>query len=137
MSQQYSVEFTVGVLEKLAGIRKPSASKQLHGQQKPPTKPHGHLLNPEAAALARSDAQLGRALQSKRQVGDSLLKQEEEELVKIRAMGEKMASRFAQATRRTPCEEQRLAVLGCYQANSDPLLCSSTVKAYSECSRKL
>ena len=133
MSQQYSVEFTVGVLEKLAGMRKP-APKQ---PKKAPNKPHGHLLNPEAAALARSDAQLNRALQSSRQVGDLLLKQEEEELVKIRSMSEKMSTRFTQSTKRAPCEEQRLAVLGCYQSNADPLRCSGAVKAYSECSKKL
>jgi hypothetical protein len=134
MSQQYSVEFTVGVLEKLAGMRKPPASKQTKA---PSSRPHGNLLNPEAAALARSDAQLNRALQSSRQVGDLLLKQEEEELLKIRAMSDKMAARFASSIKHAPCEEQRLAVLGCYEADSDPLRCSSFVKAYSACTQKL
>ena len=134
MSQQYSVEFTVGVLEKLAGMRKAPAKQK---GPSPSSRPHGHLNNAEAAALARSDAQLNRALQSSRQVGDLLLKQEEEELAKIRAMSETMAARFSLLTRHAPCEEQRLAVLGCYQANSDPLQCSSYVKAYSGCTQKL
>lgn len=117
-SPNYTVTFTVGLIEKLAGIKKaPAAPSKAKQQLGPPSQcvPCAHArharpctpraptcpaapprltaarcppparaaINPELLALKRQNAHLATALESSRQVGNLLLKNEEQELAKI------------------------------------------------------
>ncbi|GAX83420.1 hypothetical protein CEUSTIGMA_g10845.t1 [Chlamydomonas eustigma] len=129
-SQQYSVEFTVGVLEKLAGIK--VASKNPIPKQSQPQV--GHHVNSEAAALAKLDPLLLRALQASNKVGDLLLKQEETESQKIKELSQELLLKHSYAVSPVPCEVQRAAVVDCYKVNKEnPLKCAAMVQSYADC----
>lgn len=131
--QQYSVEITVGVLEKIAGLKKPSAKKPApHLPQQQQLFNAG--VSPEVVTLAKADAQLSKALQSSRRVGNLLLKQETQEVEKVKQLSEELLRKHSFPVKPVPCDAERAAAVSCYKENpEDTLKCAAQVQAYSAC----
>ena len=85
------------------------------------------------SALPGIDSALGKSLR----VGELLLKNESEELAKVREWAsETHAKTYAIKPRAVPCGAERDACTGCYEAHaSDPLKCAGEVAAYEKCAR--
>ncbi|KAG1659801.1 hypothetical protein FOA52_002137 [Chlamydomonas sp. UWO 241] len=130
--QQYSVEISVGVIEKLAGLKKPPQKQSLGAG--PSSSPFSYG-NPEVATLSKTDAALSKALAVSRRVGSLLLKAEEAEVATVKRYSEDLLSKHSFPVKDEPCGSQRDAAVGCYEANpGDTLKCSAQVKAYEACS---
>lgn len=84
------------------------------------------------------DREVQRALGESAQVGGLLLKREGEELAKAQAQARRLIrSAYELPERRTFCEAEREACIDCYRLNKrDPLKCSTTVAAFSECATR-
>jgi hypothetical protein len=84
-----------------------------------------------ASAFLGLDSALGRSLR----VGELLLKNEAEELARVREWASEMhASAHAFKPREVPCGAERDACKGCYETNAaDPLKCAGEVAAYEKC----
>uniref|UniRef100_A0A6T5TMH5 Uncharacterized protein n=1 Tax=Chlamydomonas chlamydogama TaxID=225041 RepID=A0A6T5TMH5_9CHLO len=131
--QSYSVEFTTGVIEKLAGVKKQEKSKPKSAVTMP-IAPRG-LITPEAVSLSQTDAHLAKALHSSTRVGSFLLKHEEEETKKIHGLAQELLDKYKFPQRPVPCQKERQDAVSCYEANTkDPLKCAAAVDAFSKCS---
>lgn len=77
------------------------------------------------------DSALGRSLR----VGELLLKNEAEELARVREWASEIqAGTYAIHPREVPCGAERDACRGCYEAHAaDPLKCAGEVAAYEKC----
>ena len=96
--------------------------------------------NDDAAIVAEArsafpglDSALGKSLR----VGELLLKNEADELVKVREWAsETHANTYAIKPRDVPCGAERDACKGCYETHTaDTLKCAGEVAAYEKCAR--
>uniref|UniRef100_A0A7S0RHF0 CHCH domain-containing protein n=1 Tax=Chlamydomonas leiostraca TaxID=1034604 RepID=A0A7S0RHF0_9CHLO len=131
--QLYTVTYTVGLIDKLAGIKKPEKAdaKTSPGASQPV------MLHPELLAMKQQDRSLAHALARSKRVGDALLKAEEEELSKIQALEGELLSKYSFPIKARPCQQEEAACVNCYSQHSDdPLKCGGLVDAYFQCANK-
>ncbi|GFH14305.1 cytochrome c oxidase assembly protein, partial [Haematococcus lacustris] len=101
----YRVTFTSGIIEKLAGLNR----RKQHSPAPPPVpSPSSPIVNPEVLAIKQQDPRLSRALTHSRQVGQLLVKHEEEEAPKISQMADDLLQHHS----------ERESCVACYKANS-------------------
>ncbi|KAG2436755.1 hypothetical protein HXX76_006279 [Chlamydomonas incerta] len=130
------ITFTVGLLEKLAGIKKrePPAAKPLVPRSAAISLPTRTPFSPDAARLVAQDAQLSRQLQSTREVAGLLVKHEEAEVAKMTALAADMLKQFSVSTKPLPCQTESAACVQCFQANTaEAWKCTGVAEAYRQC----
>mmetsp|Transcript_8718 Transcript_8718/g.15079 ORF Transcript_8718/g.15079 Transcript_8718/m.15079 type:complete len:146 (+) Transcript_8718:75-512(+) len=124
----YTITFTTGLIEKLAGVRR-LTPPQTHAPE-----PRPLMMHPEILALKQKDAQLAKALTSSKRVGHLLVKAEEEESLKIQQLGQELLQQYRFDPRPVPCQQERDACVECYSGNTQsPWRCEALVDAYSQC----
>eukprot|EP00199_Chlamydomonas_sp_CCMP681_P003406 CAMPEP_0119108448 /NCGR_PEP_ID=MMETSP1180-20130426/14437_1 /TAXON_ID=3052 ORGANISM="Chlamydomonas cf sp, Strain CCMP681" /NCGR_SAMPLE_ID=MMETSP1180 /ASSEMBLY_ACC=CAM_ASM_000741 /LENGTH=165 /DNA_ID=CAMNT_0007094059 /DNA_START=57 /DNA_END=555 /DNA_ORIENTATION=- len=97
----YTITFTTGLIEKLAGVRR-LTPPQTHAPE-----PRPLMMHPEILALKQKDAQLAKALTSSKRVGHLLVKAEEEESLKIQQLGQELLQQYRFDPRPVPCQQER------------------------------
>lgn len=133
------VTFTVGLLEKLSGMKKPQPPKR---QQ--PQRPTGHVslplpprlpVSPDAARLIAQDQQLSRQLQATREVAGLLVKQEEAEVAKMKSLATDLTRQYSVETKPLPCQAEAQACKACFVEHpKEAWRCSDAAEAYRLCS---
>lgn len=140
--QAYDVTFSVGLIEKLAGIKKPEPARPAPTAAPariapPPLPPRalGQLpISSEAQRLMHQDAQLGRMLSVAREVNGLLLRHEAEEVKRVKAHADKLVKQYSVKPKPVPCAQERQACTKCFQENAqDASRCEAVAKAYSAC----
>eukprot|EP00877_Chromochloris_zofingiensis_P006474 jgi/Chrzof1/207/Cz01g07050.t1 len=130
-----SIKISIGLLEKLAGIKKkqpPQQSQQLKSLQGGFGLP---LLPPTLPGSLGVDRQM---LINSRRMGQYLLKNETEEVRKVDQFADElMKQEYSSSRRPEPCAAEREASLQCYQENpQDVLKCSDLVDRYWACANR-
>ncbi|GIL48059.1 hypothetical protein Vafri_4762 [Volvox africanus] len=130
----HEVTFSVGLLEKLAGLKKKEPPKP--AAQRPQV--HLPLRSPissEAARLLALDKQISRQLQATKEVGGLLLKHEEAELSQVTAKAQELLKEYSVPTKAPPCQSEAEACAECFKANTkEAWRCSGVAEAYRQCS---
>ncbi|KAG2444056.1 hypothetical protein HYH02_008999 [Chlamydomonas schloesseri] len=132
------ITFTVGLLEKLAGIKKPlrepPAAKPLVPRSPAISLPTRTPFSPDAARMVAQDSQLTRQLQATREVAGLLVKHEEAEVAKMTSLAADMLREFSVATKPLPCQTESAACVQCFKANTaEAWRCSDVAEAYRQC----
>lgn len=136
-----TVTLSVGILEKLAGMRK-SKEEQPQQRQQPvkfiPQLPGLGIRAHEAASAIAQDAQLRQTIQSTQRLGNLLVGHNAEELRKIDQLAKDLIKKeHSMKCRGSPCQAERERCQSCYSQNTqDPLKCAEQVRAYSVCAQK-
>ncbi|PNW86093.1 hypothetical protein CHLRE_03g213425v5 [Chlamydomonas reinhardtii] len=130
------ITFTVGLLEKLAGMKKrePPAAKPLLPRSPVIPLPTRTPFSPDAARMVAQDAQLTRQLQSTREVAGLLVKHEEAEVAKMTSLAADLLKEFSVNTKPLPCQSESAACVQCFKANTaEAWKCSEVADAYRQC----
>lgn len=139
----YDITFSVGLIEKLAGIKKPEKKPSRSGGpaaiSPPPLQPRhlGQLsavASPHAQHLIRSNAQLSNALGAAKEVNGLLLRHEAQEVEHAKQHAQKLVKQYSVQPKAVPCAAEREACTQCLKDNSeDASRCKAVAEAYSAC----
>uniref|UniRef100_A0A7S0US24 MICOS complex subunit MIC19 n=1 Tax=Polytomella parva TaxID=51329 RepID=A0A7S0US24_9CHLO len=143
MGQAPRITFTVGLIEKVAGIKKEEPEKAvvppvsaLPGAPLPNAL-RSQSLSPDATRLINQDARLSRQLHAAREVNGLLIRNEAEEADKIKLHAEKLVKNVSVSLRPFNCEAERKACTECFASSQlDASKCLSAAEAYRACSNK-
>lgn len=137
----YAIKINVGLLDKLAAKNRPAQPtptpmlphKAFGERQRAPS-----ALAQEQGSLAAAEAELQQLYNRSKQVGDLLLKNEEEELQKLGETAFKLVSKYKKSVKVKPCQEEESACTDCFKAHGSGALlaCKEHLDAYLRCSGK-
>ncbi|PNH05121.1 hypothetical protein TSOC_008649 [Tetrabaena socialis] len=133
-NRPHEVTFSVGLLEKLSGIRKREAPKPV-APRAPIQLPTRSPVSADAARLVAQDAQLTRQLQATREVAGLLVKQEAAEVARMRERAEQLLRLHSVAVKPAPCQAEAQACSSCFKDNAtEAWRCVDAAEAYRLCS---
>ncbi|KAG2497549.1 hypothetical protein HYH03_004296 [Edaphochlamys debaryana] len=131
--QGHEVTFSVGLLEKLAGLRKKEAPKP-SAPRMPIQLPSRPPVSPDAARLVAQDVALSRQLQATREVAGLLVKQEAAEVARMRGMAEALLREHSVTPKPLPCQGEGQSCWACFRDHpAEAWRCEGLARAYQDC----
>ncbi|GLC37020.1 hypothetical protein PLESTB_001400900 [Pleodorina starrii] len=135
-TRPHEVTVSIGLLEKLAGLRKKEPPKPVAPRpqvQLPLRSP----ISPDAARLLALDKQISRQLHATKEVSGLLLKHEETELALVGAKAAELLREYSLPSKTPPCQSEARACADCFREHSqEAWRCAAVAEAYRRCSNQ-
>ncbi|GFR40582.1 hypothetical protein Agub_g1162 [Astrephomene gubernaculifera] len=133
----HDVTLSVGLLEKLAGLKKPEPPKPVMAPRPGIQLPTRSPVSAEAARMLAQDKQLTRQLQATKEVSGLLVKAEESEVARMQAMADELVKKFSVPAKPAPCQSEASACTQCFKEHAkEAWRCAEVAEAYRQCSSR-